>query len=702
MNDYAKPLILLAERERAKARLAELRQQLDHHNYRYYVLDDPEIADSEYDRLFRELEELEASYPELVTPDSPSRRVGATGLAPFAPVRHSLPMLSLENAFDEGELADFEARLRRFLNLEEAITYQAEPKLDGLAVELVYEKGFFTMGSTRGDGLTGENITANLRTIADIPDRLPATAPQAEGEMEKLGSDPHFSANLAIPARLEVRGEVCLTVAGFKALNRQRAATGEPLFANPRNAAAGSLRQLDPKITAGRPLEFFAYGVSDAGQLPVSSQQDLLNELARLGFKTIPHGRLCADLAAVLAHFRYLGELRHSLPYEIDGMVVKVNDLALQRRLGAKARSPRWAVAAKFPAVQASSRLLAVEFQVGRTGAVTPVALLEPVAVGGVMVSRATLHNEDEIRRKDLRIGDTVLVQRAGEVIPEVVKPVPEKRSGAEQEIRLPSHCPECGSELRRREGEAVLRCPNSRECPAQRLRALIHFTGKAGLDIEGLGKKVMEQLVSAELVRDLPDIFRLRAEELAGLPGWGEKSAANAVAAIAGRRRVELARLLGALGIRHVGEVTAQLLAARFPSLAELLAAGEQDFLELEGIGPQAAAALAAYFAAPENRALLEQLQELGLTIIPPAAPVGGRQPLSGEVFLFTGTLQKFSRNEAKARVKELGGQVATTLNRKVTRLVCGESPGSKLAKARELGIAVLDEGRFQQLLAP
>jgi len=675
-----KPLLKMAERERAQKRLAELREQISYHNHRYYVLDDPEIADVEYDRLFRELEELEERYPELVTPDSPSRRVGGGAPAQFAPVRHSLPMLSLENAFSAEELADFETRMRRFLNLEGPIRYYAEPKLDGLAVELVYQNGFFILGSTRGDGQTGENISANLQTIADIPPRLAAPGQP--------------------PARLEIRGEVCLTIAGFKELNRQRATVGEPLFANPRNAAAGSLRQLDPKITAARPLEFFAYGVADAATLPVTTQLELIRLLAALGFKTIPHGRLCADLDEVIAHFHQIETIRHGLPYEIDGMVAKVDDLALQRRLGAKARSPRWAIAAKFPAVQATTRLLAVEFQVGRTGAITPVARLEPVRVGGVTVSRATLHNEEEIRRKGLKIGDTVLIQRAGEVIPEVVKPVVEKRSGHEEEIRTPVNCPECGTALIRKEGEAVTRCPNNRDCPAQRLRALIHFAGKAGLDIEGLGKKALEQLAALDLVRDIPDIFRLRAEQLAQLPGWGERSAANLLAAIAARREVELARLLAALGIRHVGEVTAQLLARRFSSLEALLAAGEQDFLELEGIGPQAAAALTTYFADPANREMLGRLRELGLTVrFEPAS--AHTQPLQGEVFLFTGSLRRWSRNEAKARVKALGGEVATTLNRKVTRLVRGESPGSKLAKAQELGISVLSEEEFEQLLA-
>ena len=676
-----KPLLQLAEKQRAAKRLTELREQIRYHDHRYYVLDSPEISDPEYDLLFRELKELEERYPDLVTPDSPSRRVGGAPLAQFAPVAHRVPMLSLENAFNEEEIRDFLVRLGRFLHTDQVPALHAEPKLDGLAVELVYEDGLFSLGSTRGDGLTGENITANLATIDSIPPRL------------------QTSAAGKLPARLDVRGEVCLRIAGFQELNRQRAEAGETLFANPRNAAAGSLRQLDAAITATRPLEFFAYGVGDAAELGVATQQQLLAALADAGFQLIPHGRICPDLDTAIAHFHRLAELRRELPYEIDGMVIKVNDLALQKRLGAKARSPRWAVAAKFAAVQATTILVRVEFQVGRTGAVTPVARLEPVNVGGVTVSRATLHNEDEIRRKDLRLGDTVVVQRAGEVIPEVVKPVLEKRRGTEQDIKLPTACPECAAPLVRKEGEAVRRCPNPL-CPAQRLRSLIHFCSKAGLDIEGLGKKAVEQLVQTGLVKDIPDIYRLGAEQLAELPGWGEKSAANVIAAIADAKRTRLARLLAALGIRHVGEVNAQVLARRFPTLEALSQVGEEDLLEIDGIGPQVAASLVSFFRDPVTEEMLAQLRELGLEILPEEAR-GEDLPLQGRVFLFTGTLEHFSRDEAKARVKERGGEIATTLNRKVTDLVCGAKPGSKLTKARELAITILEEADFQRLLA-
>ncbi|MFZ5762362.1 MAG: NAD-dependent DNA ligase LigA [Thermodesulfobacteriota bacterium] len=673
-------LALAATREQAAKRLIALREQLNLHAYRYYVLDDPLIADAEYDRLFQELLRLEERFPDLATPDSPSQRVGGVPLAEFTQVTRTIPMLSLENAFGDQELRDFEERLRRFLHTDEPFSYVAEPKLDGLAVELVYEDGMLALGATRGDGVTGEEITANLKTIATVPLRLR----RPDGA--------------TLPPRLAVRGEAYLSLAGFKELNDQRAASGEPLFANPRNAAAGSLRQLDPRVTARRPLAFFAYGVDDPTPLPCRNQHELLHYLAACGFATNPHTKRCPDLAAVIGHFHHLATIRHGLPYEIDGMVVKVDDFAVQKRLGTKARSPRWAVAAKFPASQATTRLVDVEFAVGRTGAITPVAILEPVEIGGVMVRRATLHNEDEIARKDLRLGDTVLVQRAGDVIPEVVKPVIEDRSGNETAISMPSHCPECSEPLVRPADEAVTRCVNPL-CPAQRLRSLIHFTSKAGMDIEGLGKKAMEQLVRAGLVRDIPDIFRLKATDLAKLDGWGEKSAANAVAAIGARKKTTLAKLLGAIGIRHVGEVTAQLLEQHFTTLEALLQAGEADFLQVEGVGPQVAASLADFLSDPSARQMLATLKELGLTVTAASAASQGL-PLGNTLFLFTGTLGHFSRNEAKARVKELGGQVASGMNNKVTHLVCGDKPGSKLAKARELGVRILDEEAFLRLV--
>jgi len=669
-------------KEKARQRLAVLRRELHYHAHRYYVLDDPILADAEYDRLFQELLELEKQYPELITPDSPSRRVGGAPLTQFAQVPHAVPMLSLENAFSDSELLEFEERLFRFLQNRESISYLTEAKLDGLAVELVYEDGLFALGSTRGDGAVGEDITGNLKTIPAIPLRL---LPR-DGE--------------SIPRRLEVRGEVFIGLQEFRKLNEERGKAGEPLFANPRNAAAGSLRQLDPKITAARPLDFYAYGVGDPAGLPCRGQDELLTWLGSIGFKQNPLVRLCRNIGEAITRFADLLRLRSELPYDIDGMVVKVNDFAMQARLGSKARSPRWAIAAKFPASQATTRLMAVEFGVGRTGAVTPVAILEPVRIGGVTVSRATLHNEDELKRKGLMTGDTVLVQRAGDVIPEVVKAIPEKRTGAEQPITMPINCPECGAPLVRAGQEAITRCPNP-ECPAQRIRALIHFAGKSGMDIEGLGKKAVEQLVAQGLIQDIPDIYQLKAEELAALDGWGEKSAENALRAIAASRAPSLGKFLAALGIRHVGEVTAQLLARHFTSLDRLLVTGEDDFLQIEGIGEQMAGSLVDYFQDPAVREMLDRLVDLGVEVQEEKHGTATDGPLAGSVFLFTGGLAQLSRHEAKARVKELGGQVASGINRKVTHVVLGENPGNKFSKAEELGLHVISEEEFLQLTA-
>jgi len=659
----------------ASQRLAFLRERINYHAHRYYVLDDPEVADVEYDALFQELLELERRYPDLVSPDSPSQRVGGVPLAQFQQVAHRLPMLSLENAFSLVDLVDFEARLLRFLKLAGPLDYVAEPKLDGLAVELVYEDGALTVGSTRGDGQTGEDITANLRTIASIPLRLQKTV---------------------FPKLLEVRGEVFLPFAGFRALNDQRQANGEPLFANPRNAAAGSLRQLDPQIAAARPLDFFCYGVADPSQVPCQRQSEVLEYLQKLGFKVNPHIRTCLGVNAVASHFAALTAMRQTLPYDIDGMVVKVDPLALQGRLGSKARTPRWAIAWKFEATQATTTLLAIEFAVGRTGAVTPVAVLEPVQVGGVIVRRATLHNEDDIRRKDLHLGDTVLVQRAGDVIPEIVKAIAEVRSGSEQPIVMPINCPSCDGILTRVEGEVISRCLNP-ACPAQRAKALIHYVGKAGLDIDGLGEKAVEQLYEQGLVRDIPDFYALTVADLVKLEGWAEKSAENAVAAIATSLQVTLGRFLAALGIRFVGEVTAQMLASRFSSLEQIRAARLEDFFDIEGIGEQSAKSLMEYFSNPQVVAMLDALVACGLRL---RVEDKGGLPLTGTVFVFTGTLDSFSRDEAKSRVKAFGGQVVSAVGKKVTHVVCGEGSGSKQKKALELGLRLVSEGEFLRLI--
>ena len=659
-----------------KKRLEKLREQINQHNHRYYVLDDPLISDGEYDRLFREFLALEEEFPQLVTPDSPSGRVGGKALAEFGQVNHRFPMLSLENSFSDSGIRDFERRLNRYLP-DADFSYVAEPKLDGLAVEIIYEKGLLTLGSTRGDGKTGEDVTSHIRTIKTIPLGLP-------------GND--------VPDYLEVRGEVFLTIDGFRKLNERRADAGEALFANPRNAAAGSLRQLDSKITAQRPLQFFPYGISDPSLLDCSSQLEALFLLGRFGFKINPLVHLCKDINAVVDYFHVLQKQRHDLDYEIDGMVVKVNSFPLQKRLGSKARSPRWALACKFPASQATTRLLDVEFNVGRTGAITPVAILEPVSLEGVTVSRATLHNGDEIKRKGLRLGDRVLVQRAGDVIPEVIQPIIDLRNGSEEEIQMPSVCPECGHNLLRKSGEAILRCPNP-HCPAQRLRALIHFTGKAGMDIEGLGKKALEQLFDAKLVNDIPDIYQLEKSDLLPLEGWADKSAENAIQAIAKSRETTLSRFLGALGIRFIGEVTADLLENQFKTIDQLMRAGEDDFLDIEGIGGQSATSLCQYFADPAVQEMLRHLFEIGLHF---TTSDSGRkqQPLAGKNFLFTGRLAGLSRNEAKARVRELGGQVASSLSKKVTHLVAGEKAGGKLKKARDMELIILNEEEFKGLI--
>ena len=658
--------------------LQQLREQIRLHAHRYYVLDDPIIADGEYDALFRELLALEAAHPELVTADSPSHRVGGSPLQTFAPVEHASPMLSLENIFNAVEFASFEGKLRRYLKADEPLRFITEPKLDGLAVELVYRQGVFVVGSTRGDGLVGENITAQLKTVQSIPLRL------EKGE------------RAAVPDELIVRGEVFLSKTGFLHLNRLREEEGESLFANPRNAAAGSLRQLDPRITAQRPLAFFVYGVGNPEALAASSQEAILAELFRFGFPVNTLVKVCGNFREVEEQYQRILAGRHDLDYEIDGLVVKVDDLSLQQRLGATARAPRWAVAWKFPAIQATTVVEAVEFQVGRTGAVTPVAHLRPVEVNGVVVKRATLHNKDEIERKGLRLHDAVLVQRAGDVIPEVVKVIPEMRIGSEQPIVFPTACPECGESLMQTEGEAVIRCINP-YCPAQHLQKMIYFVGKSGLDLEGLGKKNIERLIREGLVRTIPDFFRLDAEKLANLDGWGEKSAHNVLAAIESKKTMGLAQFIGALGIRHVGEVTAGLLAQHFTDLHQLMAAGKEKFVQIEGIGEQTAESLAEYFRDPTTRQMVEQLFQLGLVF---QAQEKSQALLTGRVFLFTGTLQALSRDEAKQVVKAQGGQVASSLSHRVTDVVVGEKAGSKRKKAEEMGLALLPEEAFLSLI--
>jgi len=660
------------------ARVKELREQIHYHNYRYYVLDDPVISDAEFDRLMQELLKLEAEYPELVTPDSPTQRVGAAPLDKFETVLHRVPMLSLENAFSEEEAREFEERLKRFLRTTGEFDYVVEPKMDGVAVELVYEGGRFVVGSTRGDGYRGENVTQNLKTIHTIPLTL-------------------LTRELPAPELLEVRGEVYMELQDFRRLNEERLAKGEPAFANPRNAAAGSLRQLDPNITAGRPLKIYCYGIGEISGREFQYHWDVLQALKAWGFRVNPLIERCRGIEAAIRYHHRLEHQRHGLPYEIDGVVIKVDSLGLQERLGIKTRSPRWALAYKFAATQATTRVVKFEFNVGRTGAVTPTVLLEPVEVGGVVVRRATLHNEDEAKRKDVHEGDMVLVQRAGDVIPEVVKVIPEARPPDAVPFQMPSRCPVCDTLLVRPPGEAITRCPNP-DCLGALRRAILHFASKTAMDIDGLGEKIIDQLMEAGLVKGLPDLYRLTEEDLLGLERFAEKSAANLVEAIRNSKEVPLARFIYALGIRYVGEATAQLLAQHFHTLENLMAAREEDLLQVEGVGPQVARAIREYFQNPRNRAMIAQLQDLGVRPLVPEAPP--RTPLAGKTFVFTGGLTHFSREEAKAQVLARGGKVSSSVSAKTDYVVVGTDPGSKFAKAQELGITILDEAGFEELL--
>ena len=659
------------------SRVHELREQLNYHNYRYYVLDDPVVSDAEFDRLMAELTRLEEDYG-LATPDSPTQRVGAQPLDKFETVRHRQPMLSLENAFSEAEAREFDDRLKRFLKTTDEFDYVLEPKMDGCAVELVYENGRLTTGSTRGDGYRGENVTQNLKTIHTIPLSL---------RQEETNA----------PELLEVRGEVYMDLPEFKQFNEERLARGEPAFANPRNAAAGSLRQLDPKITAARPLKIYCYGVGEVRGRNFDTHGEVLQTLRQWGLRVNPLIERCRGMDAAIAFHQKLEHRRESLPYEIDGMVIKVDSLALQERLGAKSRSPRWALAYKFAATQATTRVLAIEVNVGRTGAITPMAVMEPVEVGGVTVSRATLHNEDEVAKKDVRVGDTVLVQRAGDVIPEVVKVIVEARPPDTQPFEMPTNCPVCGTELVRPEGEKVTRCPNP-DCVASLTRGIQHFAGKSGMDIDGLGEKIVQQLVAVGLVQDVGDLYHLTEGDLIPLERFAEKSAQNIVSAIQAGKEVPLWRLINALGIRYVGEATAQLLARHFQTLEALQQASKEDLMHVEGVGEQVASSLQDFFANDRNQALIYRLKEAGVRGSPPEPAAAS--PLGGKTFVFTGGLAGLSRDEAKAMVAARGGKVTSSVSAKTDYVVVGVDPGSKLAKARELGVTILDEAQFRELI--
>jgi DNA ligase (NAD+) len=665
----------------AAARARALRAALEDANYRYYVLDAPTISDAEYDRLFRELQDLEAAHPELTTPDSPTARVGAAPLEAFGTVRHRVPMLSLNNAFADDEVESFDRRAREALATE-TIEYACEPKFDGLAVSLAYEHGRLTAGATRGDGYEGEDVTANLRTVRSIPLRL--------------------HAGRAAPRRLEVRGEVILYRSDFERLNAQQRERGEKVFVNPRNAAAGSLRQLDPRVTARRPLRFFAYGIGDAeGLAPPPTQSGLLDLLGELGLPVCPERRTAHAVAGLLAYYRALEGRRAKLPYEIDGVVYKVNRLADQERLGFVARAPRFAVAHKFPAEEAATELLAIEVQVGRTGAITPVARLKPVFVGGVTVTNATLHNEDELHRKDIRVGDTVVVRRAGDVIPEVVRAVSGTRKPHAPLFHVPAKCPVCGSAVVRLPDEAVARCTGGLYCPAQRKQALLHFASRRAMDIEGLGDKLVEQLVDAGLVETPADLYALDAVRLAALERMGEKSARNVLDALERSKRTSLARFIYALGIRNVGEATARDLAQHFGALDPLIAADEAALEAVPDVGPIVAVSIRRFFGERHNRDVIAALRRHGVRWeegAPRAAAPAGR--LTGKTFVLTGTLPTLSREDAAAMITGQGGKVTGSVSGKTDYVVVGADPGSKLAKAEALGIAVLDEDGLRKLL--
>lgn len=661
----------------ATGRIEYLREAINRHNYLYYILDSPEISDAEYDRLMKELEGLEKLFPELVTSDSPTQRVGAPPLEEFGTLKHTIPMISLQNAFTEGEAIEFDAKIKRILHTSQDIEYIAEPKIDGLAIELVYEKGLFTAGSTRGDGETGENVTQNLRTVKSIPLRL-------------LKPKPVF-----IPERLEVRGEVYMRLDDFNELNKRREEAGEPLFANPRNASAGSIRQLDSNITASRPLDIFCYGVGVIEGPKLSTHWETLETLKSLGFKVNPLIRRCRDIDEALRYHREIEEKRDSLDYEIDGVVLKVNSLRLQEELGEISRSPRWALAYKFPPRQETTRVLNIEVGVGRTGALTPVAIMDPVNVGGVTVSRATLHNQDEINRKDVRIGDTVVIQRAGDVIPEVVMVVKSKRTGHEKPYVMPDKCPSCGADVVK--DEIVWRCPNV-TCSAQVKESIRHFTSKSGMDIEGLGYKHIEQMVDRELIEDPSDIYSLSRSDILKLERFADKSARNIIAAIDKSRETTLPRLIYALGIRDVGEHTAKLLANAFGTLDALKKAKYDDLIKIREIGPEVAKSILAFFAEERNLNLIDKILKGGVTYKVEKATKGG--PLDGRTFVFTGTLKGFSRDEAERVVESLGGRPTSSVSKKTDYVVAGEEAGSKLDKARELGVKIISEKEFMAII--
>ncbi len=662
-------------------KINSLRKKLNHHSYQYYVLDDPEIPDVEYDRLYHELQELEKQYPDLITKDSPTQRVGDKPLKSFSQVKHEIPMLSLDNVFDEDELNEFNKRIQQRLEITGAIEFAAEPKLDGLAVSLLYENGVLVRAGTRGDGTTGENVTQNIRTIHSIPLRL-------------IGDD--------VPGILEVRGEVFMPKAAFEKLNRKAKENNEKEFANPRNAAAGSLRQLDPKITAARSLAMYCYSVGKVdGMSSIKTHSEMLDKLLRWGLPLCKEREVVSDVVGCMAYFNKMSEKRVSLPYEIDGIVYKVNDLILQKNLGFVAKAPRWAIAHKFPAQEEITTVNAIEFQVGRTGAITPVARLEPVFVGGVTVSNVTLHNMDEVERKDVRVGDQVIVRRAGDVIPEIVRVVPGSRKKCADKIKMLDTCPVCGSDIIRQEGEAIARCSGGLFCQAQRKESIKHFASRKALDIDGLGDKLVEQLVDENLINHVDDLYSLTVEQVAKLERMGKKSASNLIDALQKSKETTLDRFIYALGIREVGEATAQNLAQSFGSLEAIMIADEQQLNEVPDIGPIVAAHINYFFKQTHNLEVIKKLRDANVKWDDIDVAEKQQQSLSGKTFVITGTLSTMGRDDAKKALQAKGAKVTGSVSKKTSYVVVGDNPGSKATKAEQLGVEILDEQALQNLLA-
>ncbi len=674
----------MIDKEDVRARLEDLRRLIDYHNYRYYALDQPEISDADYDRIFRELVSLENQNPELITPDSPTQRVGFAPIEKFLPFRHEVPLLSLENAMDTEEALDFDRRVRKLLGSVRKVDYVAELKMDGLAVELVYEHGALTGAGTRGDGFTGEDVLLNVKTIRSIPWRLFSQGVQG-----------------ALPAKLAVRGEVFIEKGDFEALNEQRDKRGDSLFANPRNAAAGSLRQLDPSITASRPLRAFFYGIGAfVAEKEFATQFELLNGLKRWGLPVNPRSRLCAGIEEAVTYYEKLAEEREYLPYEIDGMVIKVNNLNRQKQLGEKSRSPRWAVALKFNPDEVQTHVLDIGVNVGRTGIITPVAFLNPVLVGGVTVKRATLHNIDEIERKDIRKGDAVIVHRAGDVIPEVVEAIKSRRTGEEKPFRMPQWCPSCGSQVVRLPDEAFHRCVN-RNCPAQIKGSIVHFASRDAMNIEGLGERIVSRFIDEGIIRTVSDLYRLGIEDLENLSGFGNKSARNLLNAIEGSKHTTLSRFLYALGISHVGTFIADLLASSFGTFEAVRSAPAGQLQQTQGIGEEIALAVKTYFSNPENGMLIDDLLGLGIVIENPQRPREVQSGFwQGKTVVFTGGLLSMSRQEAGEKVAAKGARVTDSVSKKTDLVVAGADPGSKLAKAEKLGIQIMNEDEFIRMV--